>query len=344
METRKKNIRHLSQADVEEYIEEIGEKKFRAKQIWEWLWLKHAQGFDDMTNLSKELRNTLSEDFSFPALKIDATQYSADGTIKSRFKTFDNHLVEGVLIPTEERKTACVSSQIGCSLSCKFCATGYMEKTRMNRIRSGRCLMHLDHAAVHQAEVAAVERDVQVADRVPEPVEAGVAQPLEETFLPMAANPVDDVIPLLPDADELRDHLGRVLQVAVHQHDGLAARVIDPGRDGGLVAEVPAQVQDDQAIVVARPARRSDRRSRRSCRRRPGRSRTRRPRPPARRSSRRCSSSTVCSSSQSGHDDADQRDRLPSRRDDRAWRQSPGDGRIPDRGRGATARPARAVI
>jgi 23S rRNA (adenine2503-C2)-methyltransferase len=83
-----------------------------------------------MTNLSKELRSRLSEDFSFPALSVDATQYSADGTIKTRFKTFDNHFVEGVLIPTDERRTACVSSQIGCSLSCKFCATGYMEKER----------------------------------------------------------------------------------------------------------------------------------------------------------------------------------------------------------------------
>src|ERR1700722_12853642 len=130
METKKKNIRHLSQSEIEKYIEAIDEKKFRGKQIWEWLWLKHAQHFDDMTNLSKELRSKLSEDFSFPALSIDATQYSADGTIKSRFKTFDNHFVEGVLIPTDERKTACVSSQIGCSLSCKFCATGYMEKER----------------------------------------------------------------------------------------------------------------------------------------------------------------------------------------------------------------------
>jgi 23S rRNA (adenine2503-C2)-methyltransferase len=76
------------------------------------------------------LRQRLSAEFSLPALSIDATQYSADGTAKSRFKTFDGHLVEGVLIPTEERKTACVSSQIGCSLSCKFCATGYMEKKR----------------------------------------------------------------------------------------------------------------------------------------------------------------------------------------------------------------------
>ena len=130
MKTEKKNIRHLSLADIEAYFEQIDEKKFRVKQVWEWLWQKHAHSFDAMTNLSKELRAKMSEDFSLPAITVDATQYSADGTIKSRFKTFDGHLVEGVLIPTEERKTACVSSQIGCSLSCKFCATGYMEKKR----------------------------------------------------------------------------------------------------------------------------------------------------------------------------------------------------------------------
>jgi len=100
------------------------------KQVHEWIWQKHAHNFDDMTNLSKDLRNKLAGSFSFPALKIDATQYSEDGTVKSRFKTFDGHLIEGVLIPTEERKTACVSSQIGCSLSCKFCATGYMDRKR----------------------------------------------------------------------------------------------------------------------------------------------------------------------------------------------------------------------
>lgn len=107
-----------------------GRKKFRAKQVWEWLWQKHAASFDDMTNLSKDLRLKLQETFTLPALRVDATQHSDDGTLKSRFKTFDNHLVEGVLIPTEKRKTACVSSQIGCSLSCKFCATGYMERKR----------------------------------------------------------------------------------------------------------------------------------------------------------------------------------------------------------------------
>jgi 23S rRNA (adenine2503-C2)-methyltransferase len=128
--TTKKNIRHLSLSELEQYFETLGEKKFRARQAYEWIWQGHAHSFDDMTNLSKDLRAQLSENFSFPALKVDATQYSADGTVKSRFRTADNHLVEGVLIPTDERKTACVSSQIGCSLSCKFCATGYMDRKR----------------------------------------------------------------------------------------------------------------------------------------------------------------------------------------------------------------------
>ncbi len=126
----KKNIRHLNLSELEQYFETLGEKKFRAKQVYGWLWQKHAHDFEEMTNLSKPLRTLLADHFSFPALKVDATQYSADGTVKTRFRTADNHLVEGVLIPVDERKTACVSSQIGCSLSCKFCATGYMERKR----------------------------------------------------------------------------------------------------------------------------------------------------------------------------------------------------------------------
>lgn len=125
-----RNIRTLSLVEIEQYFEELGEKKFRAKQVWEWLWQKHAMSFADMTNLSKDLRQKLGETFSFPALTVNSTQYSADGTVKTGFKTFDGHLVEGVLIPTEKRYTACVSSQIGCSLSCKFCATGYIDRKR----------------------------------------------------------------------------------------------------------------------------------------------------------------------------------------------------------------------
>ena len=125
-----KNIRNLSLVELKEYFESIGDKKFRAIQTYEWLWKKNAQTFDDMSNLSKELRIKLSEAFSLPAITVDTNQLSSDGTVKSRFKTFDGHFVEGVLIPTEKRQTACVSSQIGCSLSCKFCATGYMDRKR----------------------------------------------------------------------------------------------------------------------------------------------------------------------------------------------------------------------
>jgi 23S rRNA (adenine2503-C2)-methyltransferase len=125
-----KNIRQLSLEELGDFFATIGEKSFRTKQVWEWLWQKHALSFADMTNLSKELRQRLGESFSFPALTIDATQVSVDGTVKSRFKTHEGFLCEGVLIPTEERSTACVSSQIGCSLSCKFCATGYIDRKR----------------------------------------------------------------------------------------------------------------------------------------------------------------------------------------------------------------------
>lgn len=128
--TGRKNIRQLSLQELEQYFETLGEKKFRANQVYEWIWQKAAGSFETMSNLSKELRQKLSEEFSLPSLVVDTTQVSADGTIKSRFKTVDGHMVEGVLIPTEERKTACVSSQIGCSLSCRFCATGYMERKR----------------------------------------------------------------------------------------------------------------------------------------------------------------------------------------------------------------------
>jgi 23S rRNA (adenine2503-C2)-methyltransferase len=128
--TKVQNIRTLSLVDIEQYFEELGEKKFRAKQVYEWLWLKPVQSFEAMTNLSKELRNKLKEDFTLPGLMVDTIQHSEDGTIKTRFKTHDGHFIEGVLIPTTSRFTACVSSQIGCSLSCKFCATGYMERKR----------------------------------------------------------------------------------------------------------------------------------------------------------------------------------------------------------------------
>ncbi len=130
MDSSRPNIRQVEVADIERFILKVGEKPFRVKQIVEWLWQKHAHSFDEMTNLSKDLRALLDKEFQLPALHINTTQLSEDGTLKTRFKTFDGHLIEGVLIPTSLRKTACVSSQVGCSLSCKFCATGTMDRKR----------------------------------------------------------------------------------------------------------------------------------------------------------------------------------------------------------------------
>jgi len=130
VKTALKNIRHLNLQELEQWFESIGEKKFRTKQVYEWIWQKGAGSFADMTNLSKPLRQQLGEAFTLPALTTDLMQQSTDGTTKLRFKTWDGHFVEGVLIPTASRYTACVSSQIGCSLSCKFCATGYMDRKR----------------------------------------------------------------------------------------------------------------------------------------------------------------------------------------------------------------------
>lgn len=107
-----------------------GEPKFRAKQVHEWVWQKHAADINDMTNLPKTLREKLSEQYFIPKVAMHHSQYSSDGTIKNRLQLHDGYYVESVLIPTEKRMTACVSSQVGCSLSCKFCATGYMTRKR----------------------------------------------------------------------------------------------------------------------------------------------------------------------------------------------------------------------
>jgi len=125
-----RDIRKETVESLTAYFEGIGEKKFRAKQVWEWLWVKAAKTFDEMSNLSKEAREKLNEDFVINAIEVDNAQVSNDGTIKSAFRLHDKHLIEGVLIPADDRMTACVSSQVGCSLSCKFCATGYMKRER----------------------------------------------------------------------------------------------------------------------------------------------------------------------------------------------------------------------
>lgn len=126
------DIRTLSKSELEGALATIGEPRFRAKQVHEWLWKKSAFGFEEMTNLSKELRQKLSAQFEFRPIQTDMVQHSADGTIKTRFRLHDGYLIESVLIPVpaENRYTVCVSSQVGCSLTCKFCATGRMGRLR----------------------------------------------------------------------------------------------------------------------------------------------------------------------------------------------------------------------
>jgi 23S rRNA (adenine2503-C2)-methyltransferase len=130
MNNKKQDIRAISLENIKEFLVEEGERPFRAKQIYEWLWEKSAHSFEEMSNLSKPLRELLQNHFEINALTIKNMQKSNDGTIKNAFRLFDGNIVEGVLIPADDRMTACVSSQVGCSLTCKFCATGRMERLR----------------------------------------------------------------------------------------------------------------------------------------------------------------------------------------------------------------------
>lgn len=125
-----KDLRKTGKEELVAFFNSIGEKPFRAKQIHEWLWKKSAISIDDMSNLSLNTREKLKENYAIFPISTANQQVSSDKTIKSAFKLHDEHLIEGVLIPTEDRMTACVSSQVGCSLSCTFCATGYMDRLR----------------------------------------------------------------------------------------------------------------------------------------------------------------------------------------------------------------------
>lgn len=126
----KKDIRALTLDQLKTVFIENGDQAFRAKQVYEWLWKKSAHTFEEMTNLSKETRELLNKNFVINAVTIDDMQISKDRTIKNAFKLYDSNIVEGVLIPSNTRMTACISSQVGCSLTCKFCATGKLERLR----------------------------------------------------------------------------------------------------------------------------------------------------------------------------------------------------------------------
>lgn len=126
----KKDIRALSVEQLAELFKEINEPAFRAKQVYDWLWAKSVTNFDDMSNLSKNLRDYLNTNFAINNVQISELQVSSDKTIKCAMRLHDNYVVESVLIPHQTRFTACISSQVGCSLTCKFCATGKLKRMR----------------------------------------------------------------------------------------------------------------------------------------------------------------------------------------------------------------------
>lgn len=130
MQADKKDIRALSKEQLREFFVTNGDKAFRGNQIYEWLWSKSAHSFENMTNVSKETRAMLEANFVINHVKVDTMQRSEDGTVKNAVRLHDDLIVESVLIPTKTRTTACVSSQVGCSLDCNFCATARLKRMR----------------------------------------------------------------------------------------------------------------------------------------------------------------------------------------------------------------------
>ncbi|MDG2139822.1 MAG: 23S rRNA (adenine(2503)-C(2))-methyltransferase RlmN [Flavobacteriales bacterium] len=126
----KKDIRNITQEELINFLKQYNLPNFRAKQVIEWLWKKRAVNFNEMTSLSLDIRELLDKNFYINPVSIHKAERSNDGTIKYSLKLSDNNLIEGVLIPSKKRLTACVSSQVGCSLSCVFCATGTLKLSR----------------------------------------------------------------------------------------------------------------------------------------------------------------------------------------------------------------------
>ena len=126
----KNDIRSLTLDELTSFFQKNDLPSYKSKQVYEWLWKKSCLSFDDMTNISLETRKLLKNKFVINHINIDRFQKSKDGTIKNAIALFDDLFVESVLIPTKNRTTACVSSQVGCSLDCEFCATSKMDRIR----------------------------------------------------------------------------------------------------------------------------------------------------------------------------------------------------------------------
>jgi 23S rRNA (adenine2503-C2)-methyltransferase len=148
------DIASLPLAELTTFVTSLGEQPFRARQLFKWLHQRGATSFDEMTDLSKSLRERLKAQARLVAVEKDLEQRSVDGTIKYRFKTFDGKLIESVYMPSADRKTLCVSTQVGCAMGCKFCATATLGLQR-----------HLSPSEI-VAQVHAVNREVRANEKL----------------------------------------------------------------------------------------------------------------------------------------------------------------------------------
>ena len=160
-----KNIYDYSLEQLTEYFALIKQKPFRAKQVFSWLYQKDSYQFDEMSDLSKELRNNLKEEFRFDVLKIKEKQISKDGTIKYLFELLDGSLIESVLMVHDYGKSLCVTSQVGCNMKCKFCASGLLNKQR--NLTAGERV----------AQIMKVQQDI--AQRISHVVVMGTGEPFD---------------------------------------------------------------------------------------------------------------------------------------------------------------------
>lgn len=160
-----KNIKDYNLEELKEELIALGEKKYRAEQIFQWLYIDKVKEFDDMTNLSIELRNKLKENFCICNYKILKKQESSDGTKKYLFDVLDGNAIETVLMQYHHGKTICVSSQIGCKMGCKFCASTGIQFVR--NLSAGEIV----------EQIIAVEQDI--GEKISNIVFMGIGEPFD---------------------------------------------------------------------------------------------------------------------------------------------------------------------
>lgn len=161
-----KDIKNMSLAELENFLTGMGKEKYRAVQIFKWIYHEGVEDFDGMTNLSKEFRNGLKESAVVSSLFAEKVETSKDGTKKFLFSLDDGEAVESVLIPSENRFTLCISSQVGCPLDCGFCLTG-----------SGGYVRNLSTAEIVN-QITSVKKGLKGDDRITNIVFMGMGEPL----------------------------------------------------------------------------------------------------------------------------------------------------------------------